>query len=171
MARSASTDPFLNFRFHVVDPAGLNLDPVAGFTTVSTPDISIDPAEYREGVFRWTQKYPGVQTVGELQLMKGTVKRESDFFAWVLRVINGGAAEYRTDLMIMEFHIQDEFGIQGSPSRILRCREAWPSQVKPMADKDATGSEVAIQELTLMVEELEIELVQGAAGGAASNVT
>jgi len=159
MARAASTDPYLNFRFHVVDPAGGNLDPIAGFTSVSTPDISIDPAEYREGVFRWTRKYPGVQTVGELQLMKGTVRRDSDFFGWLLRVINGGVDEYRTDLMIMEFHITDEFGINGAPSRIMRCRECWPSQGKPMADKDATGSEVAVQELTCTVEEVEVEIV------------
>lgn len=159
MARSASTDPYLNYRFHVIDPAGGNLDPVAGFTTVTTPDISIDPAEYREGVFRWTQKYPGIPTVGELQLMKGTFRRGSDFFDWVLKVINGGVAEYRTDIMVLEFHITDEFGINGSPSRLLRTRECWPSQCKPMADKDATGSEVGIQEMTIAVEEMEVELI------------
>ena len=77
--------------------------------------------------------------------------------------INGGVDEYRTDIMIMEFHITDEFGIQGAPSRILRCREVWPSSVKVMADKDATGSEVAIQEMTLTVEELETEIIPAAA--------
>jgi len=159
MARAASTDPYLNYRFHVTDPAGGNLDPVAGFTQVTTPDITVEPAEYREGIFRWTRKFPGVQTVGDVQMMKGTVRRESDFFAWILRVINGGVATYRTDLMIMEYHITDEFGINGNPSRIMRIREAWPTTVKPMADKDATGSEVALQELTLAVEELEVEIV------------
>jgi phage tail-like protein len=159
MARAASTDPYLNFRFHVVDPAGGHLDPVAGFTSVTTPDITIDPAEYREGVYRWTRKFPGIQTVGEMQLMKGTVRRESDFFKWILDVINGGVASYRTDMMVMEFHITDEFGISGAPSRILRARECWPSQVKPMADKDATGSEVAIKEMTLTIEELEVEII------------
>jgi phage tail-like protein len=159
MARAASTDPYLNFRFHVSDPAGGHLDPVAGFTTVSTPDITVEPAEYREGTYRWTRKFPGIQTVGELQMMKGTVRRDSDFFTWILEVINGGVASYRTDLMVMEFHVTDEFGISGAPSRILRLREAWPSQVKPMADKDATGSEVAIQEMTLAVEELEVEII------------
>jgi phage tail-like protein len=150
----------LNFRFHVSDPAGGNLDPVAGFTSVTTPDISLEPAEYREGTFRWTRKYPGVQTVGELQMMKGTVRRDSDFFNWILNVINGGVASYRTDLMVMEFHITDEFGIDnGSPSRIMRLREAFPTQVKPMADKDATGSEVAIQEITLAIEELDVEII------------
>jgi phage tail-like protein len=159
MARAASTDPYLNYRFHVADPAGGNLDPVAGFTSVSTPDISLDPAEYREGIFRWTRKFPGVQTVGELQMMKGTVRRESDFFNWILNVINGGVASYRTDLMVMEYHITDEFGIDGSPSRVMRLRECFPTQAKPMADKDATGSEVAIQEITLAIEELEVEII------------
>lgn len=159
MARSAAVDPYLNYRFHVIDPAGGNLDPVAGFQSVSTPDITIDPSEYREGVFIWTQKYPGVPTVGDLTLTKGTFRRESDFFSWVLRVVRGGVAEYRTDLMVLEFHITDEFGINGAPSRIMRCRECWPSTVKPMADKDSTGSEVALQELTISVEELDIEII------------
>jgi phage tail-like protein len=159
MARAASTDPYLNFRFHVSDPAGGNLDPVAGFTSVTTPDISLEPAEYREGIFRWTRKFPGVQTVGEMQMMKGTVRRESDFFNWIQNVINGGVASYRTDLMVMEYHITDEFGINGSPSRVMRIREAFPTQAKPMADKDATASEVAIQEMTLAIEEIEVEII------------
>lgn len=159
MARAASTDPYLNYRFHVVDPAGGHLDPIAGFSTVSTPEVTIDPAEYREGVYRWTRKFPGIQTVGECQLMKGTVQRESDFYKWLIDVINGATDTYRSDLMIMEFHITDEFGINGSPSRVMRLRECWPSSVKPMADKDATGSEIALQELTLTVEELEVEII------------
>jgi len=159
MARAASTDFYLNFRFHVLDPAGGNLDPVAGFTSVSTPDITVDVADYREGIYRWTRKFPGVQSVGEVQLSKGTARRESDFFNWVLKVINGGVATYRTDLIVMEFHITDEFGINGSPSRILRCRECFPSSTKPMADKDSTGSEVAMQELTITVEEIEVEII------------
>jgi phage tail-like protein len=158
MARAASTDFYLNFKFHVVDPAGGNLDPVAGFTTVSTPDITVDVADYREGTYRWTRKFPGVQTVGEIQLQKGTARRESDFFAWILRTING-AEDYRTDLMVQEFHITDDFAINGSPSRILRCREVFPSMTKPMADKDATGSEVALQELTLACEEIDVEII------------
>jgi len=159
MARSASTDPYLNMRFHLVDPGGGNLDPIAGFTQVTTPNITVEPAEYREGVYRWTRKFPGITTVGEVQCMTGTVKRESAFYDWIMKVARGGVAEYRTDLMIMEYHITDEFGIDGAPSRIMRIKEAFPTDVKAMADKDATGSEVSIQEMTLTLEELEIELV------------
>jgi phage tail-like protein len=148
----------MNYRFHVVDPIGGNLDPVAGFTSVSTPDITVDVADYREGLFRWTQKFPGIQSVGEVQLSKGTVRRDTDFFNWLLKVING-AETYRTDIAIYEYHITDTFGLTGGASRILNCRECFPSMTKPMADKDATGSEVALQELTLTVEEISVELI------------
>lgn len=163
MARAASSDPYLSFRYHLSDPAGGNLDPVAGFMSVTTPEISVEVAPYREGVMRWTQKYPGVQSVSEIQLVKGTFRRESDFFSWVLRIVNGGVAEYRTDVQIAEFHITDEFGINGAPSRIMRCREVWPSGTKPMSDKDANASEVSTQSLVMQIEEFDIEIVPTAA--------
>jgi phage tail-like protein len=159
MARAASSDPYLGFKFHVVDPAGGNLDPVAGFSAVTMPEITDEPAEYREGIYRWTRKFPGVPTVGDMTLTKGVVKRESDFLAWIMRVINGGATEYRTDLTVLEYHITDESGITGSPSRITRVSEVFPTSVKATADKDATGSEVSLQELTLACEELATEII------------
>jgi len=158
MARSVETDPYHDFRFHLVDPAGGNLDPVAGFTTVQMPDVTVEEAPYREGTFIWTQKYPGVPTVGDVQLTKGIFKRGSDFFNWVLKVINGGQ-EYRTELILQEYHITDEFGINGSPSRVTRLRECWGKQAKPTSDKDATGSAVSIQSLVISVEEFEVELI------------
>lgn len=159
MARSINTDPFHNFRFHVIDPSGGNLDPVAGFTQAALPDITVDAQEYREGVFKFTQKYPGIPTISEVQLMKGIFIKDSDFFRWILKTINGGE-DYRTDLVIQQYHISDEFGINGTPSRITRLKEVFPTTVKPTADLDATGSEVSIQECTLAVEEIEIEIVQ-----------
>jgi len=158
MARSVETDPFHDFRFHLVDPAGGNLDPVAGFTAVTMPDATVEEAPYREGTFIWTQKYPGVPTVGDVQLSKGIFKRESDFFNWVLKVVFGGQ-EYRTELVLQEYHITDEFGINGTPSRVTRLRECWGKQAKPTSDKDATSSNVSIQTLVISVEEFEIELI------------
>lgn len=159
MARSVDTDFYHNFRFHVVDPAGGNLDPVAGFRTASIPEISVDPAEYREGVMRFTRKYPGIPKVGECQLSKGVAKKESDFLRWLMKCIDGGQ-DYRSDITIQEFHIADEWGINGNPSKVIRLKEVWPSSVKLTSDKDATSSDIAITEITLMVEEIETALVQ-----------
>lgn len=158
MARSIETDPFHNFRFHLVDPAGGNLDPVAGFMSVTMPDVAVEEAPYREGVFRWTQKFPGIPTVGDVTLNKGVFKRDSDFFNWVLKVINGGQ-EYRTELILQQYHIADEFGINGTPTRITRLREVWGKQAKPTGDLDATASAVMVQSLTVSVEEFDVELL------------
>lgn len=158
MARAVDTDLYHNFRFHVVDPAGGNLDRVAGFRTCSVPDISVDTAEYREGVFKYTRKYPGIAKVGECSLSKGVVKKTSDFMAWLFKCIDGGVT-YRSDITIQEFHISDPFGIDGRPSKVIQLKEVFPISVKPTGDKDASSSDVAIQEMTLSVEEITVELV------------
>jgi phage tail-like protein len=116
----------------------------------------MEPAEYREGVFIYTRKYPGIPKVGEVEMSKGVVKKNSDFFAWMLKPINGGV-QYRTDLVIEEYHISDEFGINGTPSRIIRIKEAFPIDMKPATDLDATSGDVAIQTLKVALEELDVE--------------
>ena len=158
MARSVETDPFHDFRFHLVDPAGGNLDPVAGFTNVTMPNLAVEEAPYREGTFRFTQKYPGVPTVGDITLSKGVFKRDSDFFGWVDKVVTGGE-EYRTELVLQEYHITDEFGINGSPSRVTRLLECWGKDAKPTADKAADSSNISIQTHTISVEEFKIEII------------
>lgn len=158
MARSVETDPYHDFRFQLVDPAGGNLDPVAGFTTVSMPNVAVEEALYREGTFRWTQKYPGIPAVSDVTMTKGIFKRDSDFYDWVLKVVNGGQ-DYRTELVLQQFHIEDEFGINGSPSRVTRLREVWGKDAKPTNDQDASSSNIAIQSLVVSVEEFEVELL------------
>ena len=160
MARAIDTDFYHNFRFHVVDggPQGGNLDPVAGFRTASIPDISVDMTEYREGVYLYTRKYPGIPKVGDCSLSKGVAKKDSDFLRWIFKCINGGET-YRSDITIQEYHISDEFGIDGSPSKIIRLMEVFPTSVKPTGDKDASSSDIGIQEMTLACEEVSVNLV------------
>lgn len=159
MARSVETDPYHDFRFHIVDPAGGNLDPVAGFTSVTMPTIEVEEAPYREGTYKFTQKYPGVPTVSNVTMEKGIFKRDSDFYNWVLKVINGGQ-EYRTELVVQQYHITDEFGISGSPSRITRLREVWGRSARPNADTyNSTSSAIALQNLEVSVEEFDVEQV------------
>lgn len=135
------------------------MDRAAGFKTCSIPDLSVDTSEYREGVYKYTRKFPGVPKVGECSLTKGVAKKDSDFQKWLFTCINGGAT-YRTDIDILEYHIKDEWGIDGHPSKVIHLREVFPSSVKLTGDKDASSSDVAIQEITLMCEEVSAELIQ-----------
>lgn len=158
MARSIDTDFYHNFRFHIVDPAGGNLDPSAGFTKVSIPNITVENVDYREGVYTYTRKYPGIPKVGDCEFSKGIVKKKSDFYTWLLKPILGGQ-NYRSDLLIQEYHISDEFGINGTPSRTIRIKEVFPIEFKPAADKDASQNDVAVQTLKLSVEEIDVDIV------------
>lgn len=158
MSRSVDTDFYHNFRFHVVDPAGGNLDPVAGFTKVTIPNITVEAVPYREGTFIFTRQFPGIPKVGDCELSKGVVKKKSDFYTWLLKPIQGGQ-NYRSDLLIQEYHIADEFGINGKPSRTIRIKECFPTEFKPSADKDASQNDVAVQTLKLAVEEIDLDVV------------
>jgi len=159
MARAIDTDFYHNFRFHVSEAqVGTNLDPVAGFRSASIPDLSVDMSEYREGVYLYTRKYPGIPKVGDCSLSKGVAKKDSDFLRWLFKCVNGGET-YRSDITIQEYHIEDEFGINGSPSKVIELFEVFPTSVKVTGDKDASSSDIAIQEISFAVEEIRVKLV------------
>jgi len=122
------------------------------------PNVAIEEAPYREGITKWTEKYPGVPTVGDITLTKGIFKRESDFYNWIQKIVDGGE-EYRTELVLNQYHLTDEFGIDGKPSRVTRLLNCWGKDAKPTSDQDATSSNVGIQSLVISVEEIRPEQV------------
>ena len=161
MARAESTDFYQNFRFHVrASPANDGrefLDPVAGFQSVTTPEYTLDSVEYREGIDKYTRKYPGVPSTNELTLSKGVSPRGSAFYDWVRTAIEGG--EYRVDLQIRHFHRKDGpgFNADTASSRVYLCFECFPLRIKPAADMDSQTSDVSLEEIDLAFEEFTIE--------------
>jgi len=159
MARSIETDPYQNYHFILSEAqAGQNLDRTAGFMSVTIPDINAPNVTYREGTTVWTLKFPGIPEVGEVVMKKGVFKKDSDFYKWMLKPINGRQT-YRGDLIISEFHIGDELGLNGAPSRVIKLYEAFPTYFKPGTDKDATDASVSVTELRLAVEEISVEII------------
>jgi len=159
IARSSVSDYFQNFRFHIVDTAGVGgFDIAAGFTKITIPNLSLDAVDYREGVFIYTQKQPGIPKIGDCELTKGVAKKDSDFFKWIQKPINGGQ-NYRSDLVIMEYQIDDEFGINGTPSRTISLFNAFPIDFKPASDLDASQNDIAVTTLKLSLEEFDIRLI------------
>lgn len=153
MARAQSTDYFQKFRFHVVEPNNF-LTTAAGFTAVTIPEVSTENAEYRDGITKMTKKQPGVPSVGEVTLSRGVTRVESDFYQWLRKCIDGG--EYRTDLEIWHFHRLDgPLSVNSTPSRTIRCLEAYASNVKLADDLESTGSDISVAEVTLQVEDVE----------------
>lgn len=178
MARGNETDFLHNFRFHVradlqdegvnplqdlTDPRGVEGKGEAGFNAVTSPEISQEVAEYRDGISTWTVKQPGIASVADLSLTRGLVRKSTVFLDWALRVQRGEA--YRATLTILHWN-QDAAPsreIKGSPAydesqaRIVRVHEAFPIRVKPTSDFDASSSDIAMQEIDVAYEWFEVD--------------
>ena len=182
MARAQSTDFLQNFRFHVRTLAVGGTDQLwrpidydrpisggttgipstsgsAGFQSVSIPDTSIDAVEYREGTYKYTKKFAGVPTIGDVSLMRGVVPTDTVFYDWMIRAVAGG--EYRADIEIMQF-VRGNMASTTSPgenaaipadaARSYKCYECLPTRAKAAGDLDATSSEVAMAECDFALE-------------------
>jgi len=163
MARSQADDLLQSFRFQVVDSAAAPfLDVTAGFNNVTTPEVSVEVAEYREGNRKYTLKQPGVPTIEACTMQRGIAKTESNFGDWMLDKLLGGGG-YRTDLTIKIYdQVDTGENVDDVAKRELTAKEAFPSRVKLIGDLDATSSDINIQEIECACEEVTFEKPQGA---------
>lgn len=167
MARAANNDFLQGFRYHAVaqtsdgtnplqiDRGETGMNPQAGFQSITSPELSQDVVEYREGNSLWTVKQPGIPTVSDITLMRGVTKSDTTFWDWVYSSMQG--ANYRSDLTIYHYgrdEMADGVATDGVvPSdRALFCKDCIPTRVKTMGDLDATASEVNLAEVDVAME-------------------
>jgi phage tail-like protein len=161
MGRPVASDFYQAFRYQVSVSSGNDgfLEPAAGFNNITTPELSVEAAEYRDGITTYTKKYPGVPTVSDATFQKGVISLHADnpgagkpFLDWILAAINGN--EYRLDLTIDHLHRAD---LVGAASRRLSLYECFPIRVKPDGDLDATSSEIGIREMDVSAERISYQ--------------
>lgn len=162
MARAIATDFLHLFKFRVTEPSNF-LNPAAGFSTVSIPDFTQAEVTYREGLYVYTRKYPGIPEFSNITLSRGVARSATDFFNWMLQPING--QEYRTTIEIQHFHRAD----QKQPSARYILKEAFAVRMKPTGDLDANSPEVAIEELEIAFEEMQVLRTGGGLGQTISS--
>ena len=189
MARAQNTDYLHSMRFYVdLTPAdgAKNTDPLnteakihTGFMNCSTPDLNVEPVEYREGHWIYARKQPGVVNMGgDISLSRGVTRGDSTFWHWVRNVIEGDD-QYRADLSINHYHrdntlvgpwdkkgsvqIDNNTQLQnlGKPARTYHVRDAFPIYHKVAGDLDANSGEISIMDLTVTYERFEV--VEGTA--------
>jgi len=177
MARAVDTDFLQSMRFQVeVDAQGgggvttLSLKgpsgTSAGFSAVTTPELSSEAVEYREGLYVYTRKFPGVPTQADITMSRGVARRDTSFFTWIKTVVEGAGAvpakEYRIDFTIKQY--DRETSLQGTdtllesakPVRSYVVKEAFCIRCKPAGDLDATASDVSIKELDCAYEQFSV---------------
>ena len=182
MARAASTDFLHSMRFHVnIDGSGDSLiigdlnsggaDAAAGFMSCSTPELTVEAVEYREGTYNYPRKYPGNATVSDVSLQRGVTRTDTAFWQWV-RSTAEGSGNYRTTMTIKHFDrrvlTQSRGDLsKGSPDNAANktdtlpakkyiLNEAFPIRHKVAGDLDASSSDISVQELDVAYETFDV---------------
>jgi len=138
--------PYGNYNF-LVDFGGGN----GGFSEVIIPGIVIEVIEYRNGndPENAVRKIPGTIKVPDVTLKRGLVGA-LDLYAWINDVRNGNGNAVRN--VVIQLQSEDHTTTVWT-WRLLR---AWPSRYS-FGPLIAKGKDVAIEEMALTYERLEIE--------------
>jgi phage tail-like protein len=169
MPRLPSKDYLQNFRFRVMEGDGnigaLGPGPVAGFSSVTVPEITVEMTEYRIGNEVWSKKLRGIATIEACTMIRGIMLGDSIFYAWVMdRVF--GRQPYRTKLVVNQYNqVVDGTKDEDVPSRQITMENAFPTRVKLMGDMDATASDVSLQEVEVAIERLGLVALPAASLG------
>ncbi len=117
---------------------------VAGFSEVSSPDITSDPVEYREG--NPTVKFPGRQP-GILKYSNVTLKRGSTdspaFLDWMKEISSFRASRKTVTITLLDDEMKEV--------ACWQLEKAFPAKYSA-PDFNATSNEIAIESLELVCE-------------------
>lgn len=163
-------------------------DSQAGFASVTVPEASLETIEYREGQHTFTKKLPGVPSFDTVTLRRGVARRDGAFWDWISKIIYGNGS-FRASVEIKHYardrpnDLEAEtvsigagsaFGnavlgsttragriaLDATPARIYRVLEAFPVRCKLAGDLDASDGNIAIAELELAYEYIEMDVIE-----------
>ena len=143
--------PYAQFNFLVDLGTGETEGPQAGFQECSEIGTSVDVIEYRNGNDRENnvRKLTGLSRVSDVTLRRGIIG-SLDLFEWLDQVRNGDQAAVRTVTIQL---LNEERSAVVQAWRLVRARI-----VKHVSGPfNARSSDVAMEELTLSYERLELE--------------
>ena len=143
--------PYAQFNFLVDLGTGNTDGPEAGFQECSEIGMSVDVIEYRNGNEKENavRKLSGLARVNDVTLRRGIIG-SLNLYEWLDQIRNGDAAAYRT--VVIHLMSEDRTG-PVLTWRLMRARISKYS-TGPL---NAKGTDVAMEELTLAYERLEME--------------
>jgi phage tail-like protein len=143
--------PYAQFNFLVDLGTGSTSGPQAGFRECSEIGMAVDVIEYRNGNEKENEprKLTGLARYPDVTLKRGVIG-SLDLYAWINDVRNGSQTAYRT----VTIQLMNEDHTQVAVTwKLLRARP-----VRHVAGPfNAQCSDVAVEELTLAYERLEME--------------
>ncbi len=136
----ARNDPFRNFNF-LVELDGITQ---AKFSECSGLDSTVESVDYREGGDNTTvRKLPGKTTYSDITLKRG-ITDSSELWDWHNQAVQGNVQRKTGSIVLYDL---------ANASEVARWNfvNAWPTKWEGPS-LNATGSEVAIETLTLAHE-------------------
>ena len=143
--------PYVQFNFLVDLGTGDTEGPEAGFQECSNIGMEVTVAEYRAGNHKENavQKITGLNKATDVTLKRGVIG-SLDLYAWLDDIRNGNQDALRT----VTVHLQNEDHTQVVQTwKLLRAR-IIKHVSGPM---NAKGTDVAMEELTISYERLQME--------------
>jgi len=143
--------PYVQFNFLVDLGTGTTDGPEAGFQECSNIGMEVTVAEYRTGNMKENsvQKITGMNKSTDITLKRG-VMGSLNLYAWLNQIRNGDQKAYRTVVVQLQ---NEEHTAVVQTWKLLRAR-IIKHVSGPM---NAKGTDVAMEELTLAYERLEME--------------
>jgi phage tail-like protein len=146
-------DPYSNFNFLVQFGQSDSTTVLAGFQEVSGMNIEVTSAEYRAGnsPVNHPIKVNGVYKVGDVTFKRGLIGA-LDLYNWIDAIRRG---DHKV-LSPVQVQLQDE-AHSATPVFTIKLVNARPIRYTAPTFNAKSGTEVAIEELVLSVEDLTIE--------------
>ena len=143
--------PYAQFNFLVDLGTGDTAGPDAGFQECSSITMSVDVIEYRNGNDKENgpRKLTGLQKVADVTLRRGIIG-SLGLYQWLDQIRNGDAAAFRT--VVIQLQNEDHTATVMT-WKLLRARIIKHAS----GPLNAKGTDVAMEELTLAYERLELE--------------
>ncbi len=143
--------PYAQFNFLIDLGAGATDGPEAGFQECSEIGMSVDVIEYRNGNEKenGVRKLTGLTRYPDVTLRRGIIG-SLDLYQWLNDIRNGNQMAYRTVTVRL---MNEDHAAVVQEWKLLRARI-----IKHVSGPfNARGSDVAMEELTLAYERLEME--------------
>lgn len=140
-------DPYAGFNFRM-EIDGVE---VAGFKEISGLEMTAEVIEYAEGDEdnAWTHKIPGRTSFSNVTFKRGIVEG-TELWEWC-ETINDYPREIERKSITI--NLLDN---EGEPQKTYTIYEAWPCRYS-VDSFDATGNDLAMEEIEFAYENLEIE--------------
>ncbi len=133
MPRIRFTDHLQNYQFHLVDispsltvPPFVFMNPLAGFSSISAPELTIETDEMNEGNHFFKRHIITGGSVNSITLQRGASMQDADFWRWIVATLKGDETSLfpntlggqRRNMLLIQYSGYSTLGLTGTADEL-----------------------------------------------------